>query len=525
MNIRKYLRQNAVQASIIFMASAFVSRILGLTRDILFSAYFGTTRAADALNATLPITSIVQNVVSSAIAMSFIPLFIELMNKNKEETIHNLNVVFSYLIAGLFLSMLLLSIFSFQVVHILTPGFTEYSLINLTAKLVDFFAVASFFWAITNFLYALSQAHKNFLITALVPLMMNIAIILGLLFWHSSLGVFSYTTGMLIGAVIQAITMLLYARYMLQTKFSFNFNPRGTILGSLLILSIPLIIQQFSGYTVTVVSNNVASRLKEGSIASLGYANKLRQFALGVLTVPLATSYYPFLSEAVAKNNMEELRDIFSKSIRFASFFIIPITFVFIVFSKTIVTIVFQRGAFGIEAVALTTRPLQFYSIGIFAAMVSIVSMRAFFAMKDMWTPTILSIIVAVFDVVLINVFVKIYAHSGIALAVSIGLYLNMFLLILFLHKKVGSLKEQKIFISVLKLLFASIFAIGTMYFSFKTIERFLPVSNWYVALNFFVSLVPFVIVYLVILYLVKAEEIITAYFVIKKSINKLRKK
>jgi len=525
MNIKKYFKQSAVQASIIFMVSAFISRLLGLARDILFSAYFGTTHAADALNATLPITFVVQNIVASAIALSFIPLFIDALNRSREKTVRDFNVVFSYFLVGLFFSLLLLGVFSFQIVHVLTPGFTEYSLISLTARLVDFFAIISFFWAITNFLYAVSHAHKNFLVTALVPLILNVSIIAGLLFWHNSLGVFSYTTGMLIGSIIQAFVMLFYTRHALSIKFSWNFNPKGTVLGMLIILSIPLIIQQFSGYVVTVVSNNIASHLREGSIASLGYANKLRQFAIGILTVPLATSYYPFLSEAATKKNMKELGNIFSKSIRFASFFIVPIMFIFIVFDKTIVTIVFQRGVFGMEAVALTARPFQFYSLGIFAAMITVVSMRVFFAMKDMWTPTIISLVVAVFDIVVMGMLVKIYAHAGIALAVSIGLYLYMFLLLFFLRKKVGFLGSKKIIVSISKFLAGSVIGIIIMYYSFRRIESFLPAINWYVAMNFFASFSLFSLAYLTVLYLLKADEMTSAYFVMKKLKNKLKGK
>ncbi len=525
MNLRRYLKQNAVQASLLLMVAALLSRILGLTRDILFSAYFGTSYAADALNATLPITLVIQNVTTSAIAVSFIPLFVGIINKSKKETVHNFNVVFNYILLGLFLCILLIVVFSFPLVHILTPGFKAIHLIHLTAKLVDAFAIVSLFWAITNFLYALAQSYKNFLITATVPLILNTSIIIGLILWHKSLGVLSYTTGMLIGTIIQTVIMLFYTRNILHINFAFDFNPRGTILGPLLVLSIPLIVQQLSTYAVTVVSNNVASRLTEGSIASLGYANKLRQFALGVLTVPLATSYYPFLSEAVVQNDTYKLREIFSKSIRFASFFIVPVTLIFIVFSRPIVAIVFQRGAFGLAAVSLTASPLEFYSLGIFPAMYSIVCMRTFFAMKDMWTPTILSIITATFNIAIINPLVKIYANGGIAFAISLGLYLDMILLMIFLRRKVGSLNEKRIFVSFTKLLIGSIFATAAMYLLYRFMSGVLPQNNWYVALNFFVSFVLFTVVYLIILRLLKSEEITSAYFVIKKSVSRIKRK
>ena len=524
MQTKKFLKQNAVQASLIFMAAAVISRLLGLARDMLFSAYFGTTHAADALNATFPITSVTLNITASAIAVSFIPLYIEKLNKNREEALNDLSIVFNYIVAGLFIFMVLLIAFSLPLVHIFTPGFKSSELILITAHLIDLFAITSFMWGIANFLYAVAQAEKHFLITAIVALILNTSIIIFLILFHNSLGVASYAVGMLFGAFLQSAIMLIYEKLELGMKFTFNFNPKGTILPMLIYLSTPLIVQQLATYTVTVVSNNVASSLREGSIAALGYANKLRQFSLGVLTVPLATSYYPFLSEAASKKDYEKLEEIFSKSIRFASFFIIPVTFISIIFSKQIVAIVFQRGAFNLTAVNLTASPFAYYSIGIFAAMVSIVIMRVFFAMKDMWTPTILTIISASINIAIIHPLVHLYQHSGIALAVSIGLYIDMLFLMIFMKKKIGTLGNKKIIYSIIKLTLGSIAGIIVMYFSYIKLSNLFPKTNLYVAINLTGTFILFSIVYVLSLKVLKAEEITTAYFVLKKSLAKFKR-
>ncbi|PIX29570.1 MAG: hypothetical protein COZ65_01720, partial [Caldiserica bacterium CG_4_8_14_3_um_filter_35_18] len=99
--IKRFLEQNAVQASFIFMTSTFISRILGLGRDMLFGAYFGTSRAADALSATLPITSIFQDVMTSAISVSLITLFVEKYGKDRERALKDLSIIFNYIMLGL----------------------------------------------------------------------------------------------------------------------------------------------------------------------------------------------------------------------------------------------------------------------------------------------------------------------------------------------------------------------------------------------------------------------------------------
>jgi putative peptidoglycan lipid II flippase len=318
--------------------------------------------------------------------------------------------------------------------------------------------------------------------------------------------------------------MVFYSKKFLGIRFTLNLNPKGTFLPMLLLLSIPLILQQLSTYSVTVISNNLASRLQAGSVAALGYANKLRQLSIGILTLPLATSYYPFLSESAAKNDFKKLKEIFSKSIRFASFFIFPAMFISILFAGSIVKIVFQRGAFDANAVSLTTQPFIFYSISIFASMVDIISMRVFYAMKNMLIPLIISVIMSALNIFMFFPFIKIYQHSGIPLAISITLYIEMFILIYALIKKVGHLGILNIIKSISKLLISAIISTGIMYVIFRFLQQYLSGSSWYIALNFFISLLFFGFVYFITLVIMKAEEAKTAFFVTKKILKRLRR-
>ena len=519
----RFLEQNAVQASFIFMTSTFISRILGLGRDMLFGAYFGTSRAADALSATLPITSIFQNVMTSAISVSLITLFVERYGKDREQALKDLSIIFNYIMLGLIISTFSLMIFSNQFVSILGPGF-EGNYRNIVSKLVDLFSITALFWSITYFLFGIAQSRKHFLVTALFPLLSNTFIIISLITFHKTLGVYSYPVGMLAGVVIQFILMIFYAKSFLGMKFTLNFNPKGTFLPALLILSLPLILQQLSTYSVTVVSNNLASRLQAGSIAALGYANKLRQLSLGILTLPLATSYYPFLSEAAAKNDFNKLREIFSKSIRFASFFIFPAMLVSIIFANPIVRIVFERGAFDANAVSLTTKPFIFYSLSIFAAMVNIITMRVFYAMKNMIIPLLISIFMSALNIAIFFPLIKAFEHSGIPLAVSITLYLEMFILLYALIKKTGHMNLLSIGNSLLKLLAASAIATGLMYIFYKFLEIYLSKSNLYIAINFLASTIIFIFAYLIMLVILKADESKTAFYVIKKIVAKVKR-
>jgi len=522
--IQNILVQNAVQASFIFMFSIFISRILGLARDMLFGAYFGTSRAADALSTTLPITSVFQDIMTGAISVSLITLFIEKYEKNREKAIEDLSVIFNYIILGLVASMLILVILSNPLVNILGPGFKGNDK-NMVSMLIDLFSITALFWSITSFLFGIAQSRKQFLVTALFPLLTNTFIIISLILFHKNLGIYSYPIGMLTGVIIQFTFMILYAKSFLGMKFSLNFNPKGTFLPALFLLSIPLILQQMSNYSVTLVSNNLASKLQIGSVAALGYANKLRQFSLGILTIPLATSYYPFLSEAAAKNDYKKLKEIFSKSIRFASFFIFPAMLISIFFARPIVKIIFERGVFDAKAVSLTTEPFIFYSLSIFAAMVNIITMRVFYAMKNMFIPLLISIAMSILNIAIFFPLINAFKHSGIPLAISITLYIEMFILLYFLVKKTGHIGGISVLKSIVKLFIASAIGTSIMHTFYKFLEKYLPQSSWYLALNFLASMLLFIFVYIIMLLILKAEEAKTAFFVTRKIIRKVRER
>ncbi|MGC8757820.1 MAG: murein biosynthesis integral membrane protein MurJ [Caldisericaceae bacterium] len=517
----RFLEQNAVQATTLFIASAILSKVLGFVRDVLVGAYFGVSKSADALSATLPITSIFQNIVTGALTVSLIPIFLEYLERDRKKAMRDLNVSFNYITSAFLLTAILMSAFSTPLVNVITPGFAGSNQQLMVSMLIDIFAIGSFLWAVTDFLFGIAQSKKHFLITAAVPLLSNLFIIIGLVAFHKRLGVYSYPIGMIAGVFLQLIIMVYYSWKYLGMRFTFDFDPQGTFLPKLLILSIPLILQQLVNYSVTFVANNLASKLETGSIASIQYANKLRQLSIGILTVPLATSYYPFLSEAVTKKDQQSLSDIFSNSIRFASFLVIPVMCVSIVFAEPIIKIVYERGSFDAAAVALTVKPLQYYSLGIIATMVTVIIMRVLYAMKEMYLTLFVSIITAGINIALFFPLIQAGGHAGIPLAVSIGTFFEMFVFMFVLKKKNGFLEFKSVFYSLVKITIASLVSTGAMYVVFSYVAKILPHTNKYLAVNFLGSAIIFVIIYVAALFAVKSEEVET----LRKALKKISRK
>lgn len=513
----KFLTQNATQASLIFMATTLTSKLLGFLRDILVGAYFGTTRAADALTAMIPVNSAFQDVVNGALVVAMIPLFIESLEIDQEKAKNDLSVVFSYIFLILLIISIGLIVFSGPISRLLLPGFSEQIHLRIAESLLDIFAVSSLLWALTDLLFGAAQSEKHFLITALLPLLANTSIIISLLSLHNSIGILSYPVGVASGALLQLLIMIIYGKKILGLKFRLNFNSKNTFLFKLFIFSIPLILQQVLNYAVTFTANGMASKLSEGSVAALSYANKLRLLSIGVLTTPLAVSFYPFLSQAASEKRYDQLKDIYSKSIRFASLLVAPVMLVSVFFAETIIKIVYHRGAFNAQAVLLTVKPFQYYSLGIFAMMIVIITMRLFYSLKKMNITLIVSAIGAIINIVLFYTLTKTLEHSGIALSISITLYIEAFIFFVLLKREIGNFGFLKIIFSIFKIFLAAALGVLGMYFVFIYLGGFNHATNTKIFISFSESAMMFIMIYIPVLSILKVSEVKNLMFALKK--------
>ena len=110
-------------------------------------------------------------------------------------------------------------------------------------------------------------------------------------------------------------------------------------------------------------------------------------------------------------------------------------------FSTEIVSVLYGRGAFGQEAIVLTSGALFYYSIGMVFRGIEQTYTRAFYAIHNTRTPMQISFF-AIFLNIVLNLFFYLFTNmgaGGLALATSLTMTSSIILIIL-LRKRVGSL-------------------------------------------------------------------------------------
>ena len=489
-------------------SATFLSRILGLLRDIFSARLFGTTAVWDAFLVAFMIPNLLRRLLGEgAFSNSFIPVFTEyLYKKDKGEAKRLASVIFTLLIiilitlvgGGIFLINLLLSKISFP------PK------ISLILQLIRFLLPYVFFLSLAALLMGILNSYKHFATPALAPLFLNIFWLLSLFYLCPRFGeslekrIWGVVIGVLLGGLFQLLIQippLLKRGFFL--KLNFNFSHPGLKRIGLLILPGVL------GLAVTQINIGVdillGLFLGSGAISSLWYGNRLMQFPLGVFGIALATAVLPHYSTYVAKREFSELKKMLSFALRMGFFIILPAAIGLITLRIPIIKLLFERGAFTSLSTSRTANTLLFYSLGLFAyAGVKIIA-PVFYSFQDTKTPVKIAIIAMLANIGLNLILMVPLREGGLALATALSSSLNLFLLFFILRKRLGNLDEKRIGYSFIKILFSAIImGIGCLFISSFLIYSF----NLSTLLSILISILSGVIIFIAATFVLKVEEI-----------------
>ena len=130
---------------------------------------------------------------------------------------------------------------------------------------------------------------------------------------------------------------------------------------------------------------------------------------------------------------------------------------IFILLRAQIVRLILGSGKFGWDDTKKTALTLGLFSISLIAQGLIPILARAFYALKNTRTPMYISIVTAIVSVAAAYPLSKIYGVAGLALAFSIGNFINAATLLIFLRKIYPDIWDKKVALSYLKIIFISL--------------------------------------------------------------------
>ncbi len=502
-------------AAIIIGAASLLSRLLGLLRDRVLAGEFGAGAELDMYYAAFRIPDMIFNLlVLGALSAGFIPIFTTyLRNKNKAWELANITL--NAIILGLMIISALMIFLAPWILKIITPGFSQEKL-EITTTLTRIMFLSPIFLGASGIFAGILQSFKRFFIYSIAPILYNIGIIIGALFFVPIVGVYGLAWGVVFGAFIHMVIQF-FAVIPLGYRYRLILDLNNSGFKKILVMMVPrtlgLITSQINFLIVTIIGSTLAT----GSITVFNLANNIQSFPLGIFGVSFAIAAFPTLSELTGKK--KEFIKVFSLTIRQVLFFIIPASSLLIILRAQIVRVILGSGRFGWKDTFLTFETLFFFSISLFAQALILVIIRAFYAQEDSKTPFYTGLISAFANIILSIILVEPLGVAGLALSFSLANILNFTLLALLLHYKLGKFDGEKIIISSIKIVIATFLLSITSQAIKYPIESVMGLETFIgVALQVMAATLGGIIVYIASCWLMKSEEL-------NIFINSLRKK
>ncbi|MCL2485489.1 MAG: murein biosynthesis integral membrane protein MurJ [Endomicrobia bacterium] len=473
---QKTLTKNAGKAA----SGTFFSRILGYVRDMLVANLFGAGMFADAFYAAFRIPNLFRRLFGEgAFSAAFIPVFSEYLHtKDKSETQKFLTAVFTALFVILTVVTILGMFFAPVLVKIIAWGFTnDPEKMQMTVELTRLMFPFIMFICLAAFLLAILNTLQSFFLPALAPSALSVSEIFYMLAIAPMLGGGNQIKGLAISViaggalhfVIQYPKLKALGWY-LKLKLTIDGEPfyKHPGIKRIWILMIPAMIGLSVDQINSFVDTICASFLESGSITALYYSNRLMQMPLAIFGLAFATVSLPALSKACAIKDMTVYKDSLSHSIRFSVFMLLPAMAGLMVIGLPIIRLLFEHGKFDSVASLMTNDALFYYSLGLPAYALSKIYANAFFALQDTKTPVKSAALAMILHVILCVILMYPMGVGGLALATAVASYFNLFLLVIWLKKRMGKIGMRNILISSAKSFVAAIFTAVTAFYSIQ---------------------------------------------------------
>lgn len=518
---------NILSAAVVIMVNVALSRLLGLVRDRMLATYFGSDIVLDIFFAAFRLPDMIfQLLVMGVLATAFIPVITSLQVQKKEKELWH--VASSVLNIGLLLFMLLSALvflFSLPLSKLIAPGFNLEELI-LMAKLTKIMLFGQLFFILSNFLTGILQSYKHFIIPAVAPVFYNLGIIIGVFLFTPFLGIYGPALGVILGTIFHFLVQLPLAKR-LGLKYKLVFDWRHKQVKEIGRLMLPRTI----GLAVAQVDYNVdvalASLLSAGSITYFNFAQHLQLLPVGLFGSTIAQAALPTLAEEARKKSLDDFKKTFIQSLLQILYLVLPFSVLLIILRVPLVRIVFGAARFDWQATIITGQVLAFFSLSIFAQALVHLFARGFYALHDSQTPVVISIISIFLNVLASLVFILLLKIPvwGLGLSTSIANIFNLFLLFIFLDKKIGRFNRQELFKPVIKIFFASFLTAFALWLPMRLLDRLIFDTTRVSGLLFLTFLVTFfgLLVYLFLSWLFKIE-ILTSFLKLVKILEKVQK-
>ncbi|MFT4172941.1 MAG: murein biosynthesis integral membrane protein MurJ [Rhodocyclaceae bacterium] len=426
---------NLLKALATISGLTFLSRILGLVREMLIASLFGAGLYTDAFNVAFRLPNLLRRLFAEgAFSQAFVPILSEYKNnRTHEETRALVDHVTSLLGVVVLIVTIVGMVCAPLVIHATAGGFAKTpGKFALTVELTRITFPYIFFQALTALAAGVLNTWSRFSVPAFTPTLLNISFIVMALFAapYFDEPVRALAWAAFIGGVLQlAFQLPSMARIGMLPRFSLRISDPGVL--RILKLMAPATLGVSVAQISLLINTSFASYLPNGSVSWLNYADRLMEFPTGVLGVALGTILLPSLSKLNAQARHDEFSGMLDWGLRLALLLTLPAAVAMAIIGVPLVATLFQHGAFHAGDVLQTRMALVAYAVGLSGLIMVKILAPAFYSRQDIRTPLKIALVTLTATQLMNVLFVLVgpLRHAGLALSIGLAATLNAALL------------------------------------------------------------------------------------------------
>lgn len=466
--------QNTVMSAAFVLAVAYgCSALLGLVRTRLLATFFGDGIDLSIFYIADRIPSLIYSILAvGALSSVFIPVFSSEVIREKGAAFRTASNVLTICFALFIFASVIALVFSNQIINAISAGQLSDHQVSLGANLMRLLLLSQIILLVSSFLGCILQSFRYFLIPALAPVFYNLGMIFGLLVFTQGLGVYAAALGCLIGAVLHFFIQALFiGKTGFKYKLTIDFSDKAT--RTMFKLLPPRILSLSASQISMTVNNFLAVIVSAGSVVYLRFADQLQSFPVNFFGASIALAALPSLSIESKESDNSSFRKTFITSFFQMMFLAVPASVMFIILRVPVIRLVYGVSRFPWDATLQTALVLGIFSVSIFSQGAVLLLNRAFYALKNTKTPLMVSIvsIAVTTSISYVSVYHLKMGLWAIATSITIGSFLDFFLLLILLQKHIGKFSFAEFYVPALKILLSALAMGSSIYIPLKLLD------------------------------------------------------
>ena len=499
MTLSRAVEQHKVIRSA-FTVGAFtsLSRVLGLARDMLTAAAFGTSGAMSAFVVAFRIPNMFRALFGEgALSSAFVPIYTATRQQEGDHAAWQFTRKVGTLLGATLLAIVLAGIGLTFVLQRLPGHFSQHTQV---LPLMRIMLPYMLFICLTALSQGVLNSHLRFALPAFTPCLLNLTWIAFVLLVCPLLGttsdqqIYGVAFGILVAGMVQ-LGAQLPAMWRLGWRPGFTWDLRDTRVLRFLKLMAPVALGQSVSQLNLTINSFMALWATPWAASTMYFAERLLYFPQGILATAMSTVLLPVLSGHAAAGAHDRIRETLNHSLRILLFIMVPAAVGLLVLARPITATLLGWRAFDATSVDHATQVLQVYAPGLFFFGLAKVFVPAFYALQDTRTPfrNGLFAVGINFSLNLVSTFTLVPEMKAASLAAAAVLAeaFNGLTLGWLLRRRIGSFGGRKVWQSALRSLAAAVVMGAAVWFAHAGLTHALTGAGLHGKLLQIGSLVP----------------------------------